>query len=529
MGRLAVWRIDGGEGGEVTAAGFAAGLSPTLRRALVTVCTMTATIMQALDTTVANVALPYMQGSLSASLDQINWVLTSYIVAAAIMTAPMGWIADRFGRKRVFVVCSAGFTFASLLCALSQDIPSIVLARLLQGAFGAALVPLSQSVMLDSYPPEQRGSAMAIWGMGVMLGPILGPTLGAFLTENYSWHWVFLINLPVGIVTVLGLIVFLEETKKHGHLRFDWFGFAALAVGIAALQLMLDRGEQNGWFGSPEIVAELIIAIAGFYYFFAHSLTTDEPFVRFELFTDRNFVAGCLFMVVVGVGLFGTMALVTPFTQHLLGYPIMTAGYVLGSRGVGTLLAMLAVGRLLKRFEARTMVFIGLALLAATLYVMSGFTMDSSTDTIVVTGIIQGAGIGLVFVSLSTLSFTTLPIHLRTSGAAILTLIRNLGSALGISTAIAFLTSKTTEMHAQLAEHITPFNDALRQAGPLVDTATDQGRAILDHIVTQQAAVIAYQNDFWLLMLFTLASMPFVLIIGSSHTRRTPAAAAAPA
>ena len=510
----------------MSARGFVAGLSPTARRALVTVCTMTATIMQALDTTVANVALPYMQGSLSASLDQINWVLTSYIVAAAIMTAPMAWMADRFGRKRVFVVCASGFTFASLLCALSQDIAAIVLARLMQGAFGAALVPLSQSVMLDSYPPEQRGSAMGIWGMGVMLGPILGPTIGGFLTENYSWHWVFLINLPVGIVTVLGLMLFLEETHKHGHLRFDWFGFVALAVGIGALQLVFDRGEQAGWFGSTEIVVELIISIAGFYYFFAHSLTTDEPFVRFEVFADRNFVAGCLFMVVVGVGLFGTMALVTPFTQHLLGYPIMTAGYVLGSRGIGTLLAMLAVGRLLKRFEARTMVFVGLSLLAGTLHVMSGFTMDTSTNMIVGTGIIQGVGIGLVFVALSTVSFTTLPGHLRTSGTAILTLIRNLGSAVGISTAIAFLTSKTTEMHAQLAEHITPFNDALQMAGPMLDPTTDQGRAVLDGILTQQAQVIAYQNDFKLLMLFTLITIPFVLLIGSSHTRRTGGVAA---
>ena len=311
-------------------AGFAAQLSPTARRWLVTVCAMTATIMQALDSTVANVSLPYMQGSLSASLDQINWVLTSYIVAAAIMTAPMAWMADRYGRKRVFIVSATGFTVASLLCAMSQDITSIVLARLLQGAFGAALVPLSQAVMLDAYPAEQRGHAMGIWGMGVMIGPIVGPTIGGFLTENYSWHWVFLINLPVGIVTVLGLILFMEETKRQVHLRFDWFGFAALSVGIGALQMMLDRGEHAGWFGATEIIAWLIVAIAGFYYFLAHSLTTDEPFVRFEVFKDTNFLAGCLFQVVVGVGLFGTMALITPFTQHVLGYPIITAGYVLG-------------------------------------------------------------------------------------------------------------------------------------------------------------------------------------------------------
>jgi MFS transporter, DHA2 family, multidrug resistance protein len=503
-------------------AGLAARLSPNARRWFVTVCAMTATIMQALDSTVANVSLPYMQGSLSASLDQINWVLTSYIVAAAIMTAPMAWLADRYGRKRVFIVSATGFTVASLLCAMSQDIASIVVARLLQGMFGAALVPLSQAVMLDAYPAEQRGHAMGIWGVGVMLGPIMGPTIGGFLTENYSWHWVFLINLPVGIVTVLGLMVFMEETKRQVHLRFDWFGFAALAVGIGALQLMLDRGEQAGWFGSTEIVAWLIISIAGFYYFFAHSLTTDEPFVRFEVFKDTNFLAGCLFQVVVGVGLFGTMALITPFTQHVLGYPIITAGYVLGSRGIGTMIAMIAVGRLLKYFEARTLVLVGLALLAGTLYVMIGFTTNTSASLIVGTGIIQGAGIGLIFVPLSTVSFATLPGHLRTSGAALLTLVRNLGSAIGISTVIAFLTSKTSEMHARLAEHITPFNDALRQAGPYLDATTDQGLALIDAMVTQQATVIAYQNDFKLLMIFTLILMPFVFIIKTSHARQTP-------
>ena len=223
-------------------------------------------MMQALDTTIANIALPYMQGSLSASLDQINWVLTSYIVASAIMTAPIGWLANRFGRKKLFIICVAGFTVASMLCATAQNIDQMVLYRLLQGMCGAALVPLSQALMLDAYPAEQRGQAMAIWGMGVMLGPIMGPTLGAWLTDNYSWHWVFLINLPVGIVTVLGLLAFMDETEKQTHLRFDWFGFIALSIGIGALQLMLDRGEQLGWFGSNEIIVETIVSVAGFYY-----------------------------------------------------------------------------------------------------------------------------------------------------------------------------------------------------------------------------------------------------------------------
>ncbi|NEV79351.1 multidrug efflux MFS transporter, partial [Rhodopseudomonas sp. BR0C11] len=239
---------------------------PGFRRNMVTICAMTATIMQALDTTIANVALPYMQGSLSASQDQINWVLTSYIVAAAIMTAPVGWIANRFGRKRIFIICSAGFTIASVMCGLAQDITQMVLFRLLQGVFGAALVPLSQAVMLDSYALHERAKAMSIWGMGVMMGPIMGPSLGAWLTETYSWHWVFFVNLPFGAITVLGLAMFMDETDKNHELRFDWFGFAALAVGIGAMQLALDRGEQLDWFNSPEIIIESIISVVGFYY-----------------------------------------------------------------------------------------------------------------------------------------------------------------------------------------------------------------------------------------------------------------------
>jgi DHA2 family multidrug resistance protein len=497
----------------------ASAIDPGLRRTLVTVCCMTATIMQALDTTIANVALPYMQGSLSASLDQINWVLTSYIVAAAIMTAPIGWLADRFGRKKLFASCVAGFTVASLLCAMAQNIEQMVLFRLLQGVAGAALVPLSQSVMLDAYPPKERGRAMAIWGMGVMLGPIMGPTLGGWLTDNYSWHWVFLINLPIGIGTVIGMLIFMEETQKQHHLRFDWFGFLSLAIGIGALQLLLDRGEQVGWFDSSEIWIEAIISAAGFYYFFAHSFTTAEPFVRFELFKDRNFLAGCIFMVIIGVVLFGTMALVTPFMQNLLGYPILTAGMLLGSRGVGTMLTMMAAPQLMKRFEARYLILAGLAMSAGTLYEMTGFTLDTPQHVIVTISVIQGIGLGLLFVPISAVAFATLPNHLRTSGAAITTLVRNIGSSIGISMVIANLTSKTTIMHARLTESVTPFNDALQfpDVSSVLNMGTDAGRAMMDAIITQQAAVIAYANDFKLLMVLTLIAMPFVFFIGKSR------------
>jgi DHA2 family multidrug resistance protein len=497
----------------------AAPVTGGMRRVMVTVCAMSATIMQALDTTIANVALPYMQGSLSASLDQINWVLTSYIVASAIMTAPIGWVADRFGRKKLFILCVGGFTVASVLCGLAQNIGEMVVARLLQGAFGAALVPLSQSVMLDSYSAEDRGSAMAIWGIGVMLGPIMGPTLGAWLTDNYTWHWVFFINVPVGILTISGLLVFMDETRRQAERRFDWFGFLALAIGIGALQLMLDRGEQVGWFDSTEIVLEALIVCAGFYFFLAHSLTTPTPFVRFELLRDRNFAAGCLFMVVIGVVLFGTMALVTPFMQNVVGYPILTAGTLLASRGVGTLIAMIIVGRLLRTVEARYLVFTGLICASFTLHQMIDFTDQTSAHTIVTVSILQGFGIGLVFVPLSTVAFATLPGYLRTEGTAILTLVRNVGSSVGISMVISNLTATTTRMHAHLAEYVTPFNNALTMpdAQSTLNMGTDTGRALMDQLLTQQASIIAYANDFKLLMYLTIATIPAVVFIGSSR------------
>ncbi|MDQ2081184.1 DHA2 family efflux MFS transporter permease subunit [Xanthobacteraceae bacterium Astr-EGSB] len=492
------------------------------RRMALTVCAMSATIMQALDTTIANVALPYMQGSLSASLDQVNWVLTSYIVAAAIMTAPIGWMAGRFGRKRLFIVCVAGFTGASFLCALAQNIEQMVLFRMMQGSFGAALVPLSQSVMLDAYTLEERGQAMAIWGMGVMLGPIMGPTLGGWLTETYTWHWVFLINLPIGIVTVAGLLAFMDETDTESERRFDWFGFLSLAVGIASLQLMLDRGEQLGWFDSAEIVTELVISIAGFYFFFAHTLTTDNPFVRFELFRDRNFAGGCLFMAFIGIALFGTMALVSPFMQNILGYPVIDAGVLLGTRGIGTLITMIVVGRLLQYVEARWLIGLGIVLLAVTLDQMVGFTDQTQARTIAIVSIVQGVGLGLVFVPLSTVAFMSLPAHLRTDGTSMLTLVRNIFSSIGISVMIAELSRTTTAVHSQLVEHVTPFAAALAMpdVASVIDMTTQAGQALLDSIVTKQAAVIAYSNDFKMLMLLSLVALPLILVVGSSRTGR---------
>jgi DHA2 family multidrug resistance protein len=491
---------------------------PGLRRTMVTICAMTATIMQALDTTIANVALPYMQGSLSASQDQINWVLTSYIVAAAIMTAPVGWIANRFGRKRIFIVCSAGFTFASVLCGLAQDINQMVLFRLLQGVFGAALVPLSQAVMLDSYSLQERAKAMSIWGMGVMMGPIMGPSLGAWLTETYSWHWVFFVNLPFGIFTVLGLLAFMDETKKDLQLRFDWFGFIALAIGIGAMQVALDRGEQLGWLESNEIIAEMIVSIAGFYYFFAHSFTTAKPFIQFAIFKDKNFVGGCVFMAVMGLVLFSTMALSSPYLQNVIGYPIITAGLLLATRGCGTFVAMMLVGRMMKYIEARTLIITGLSLMAGSLFFMTGWTDQTGVPEIIVLSIVQGFGLGLVFVPLSTVAFLTLPNHLRTDGTSMLTLLRNVASSIGISVVIAQLTEGSRRTYAILSEHVNPFNHALQMPNvrSMIDLGSDAGRAMADAMVGMQSQIIAFSLDYQLVMIVTLCAIPLAIMIGST-------------
>jgi DHA2 family multidrug resistance protein len=501
---------------------------PGLRRNMVTICAMTATIMQALDTTIANVALPYMQGSLSASQDQINWVLTSYIVAAAIMTAPVGWIANRFGRKRIFIICSAGFTVASVMCGLAQDIEQMVLFRLLQGVFGAALVPLSQAVMLDSYALHERAKAMSIWGMGVMMGPIMGPSLGAWLTETYSWHWVFFVNLPFGIVTVLGLMAFMDETRADRNLRFDWFGFAALAVGIGAMQVALDRGEQLGWLESNEIIAEIIVSIAGFYYFFAHSFTTERPFIQFAIFKDRNFIGGCVFMAVMGLVLFSTMALSSPYLQNVIGYPIITAGLLLASRGCGTFVAMMLVGRMMRYIEARTLIIVGLSLTGLSLFYITGWTDQTGVPEIVTLSVVQGFGFGLVFVPLSTVAFLTLPNHLRTDGTAMLTLLRNVASSIGISIVIAQLTEGGRRVYAILDEHVTPFNHALQMPDVrgLLNLSTDAGRALADVMLTLQAQIIAFSQDYQMVMIFTLCTIPLALMIGSTKAALRKQAAA---
>jgi DHA2 family multidrug resistance protein len=489
-------------------------------RGLVTVCVMLATIMQALDTTIANVALPYMQGSLSATLDQVNWVLTSYIVASAIMTPPTGWLADRFGRKRLFIASVIGFTFASILCGVAQSIEQMVLFRLLQGVFGASLVPLSQAVLFDIYPRERHGQAMALWGVGVMVGPILGPTLGGYLTDAFDWRWVFYINVPVGVLTVIGLTSLLRETPLKASTGFDWFGFTTLSLAIGCLQMALDRGEQLDWFSSGEILIESGICLTAMAMFLVHFVTAQRPFISPELFKDRNFNAGLVFIFVLGLLLLATMALITPFLQNLLGYPVVTAGLVLSPRGLGTMAAMMVVGRLIARIDPRWLITAGLLFTAWSLWIMSRMTADASMATLIWSGIIQGVGLGFIFVPLSTIAFATLPTPLRTQGTALFSLVRNAGSSIGISIVI-FLLGRTTQVaHAGLSEDFTAFSPHQHRAtAPLWDATTQSGRLQADAEVTRQATTIAYVDDFWLIMVISIAALPLVIILRRPASR----------
>ncbi len=501
-------------------AGAAPLLGSTPHRGMITACIICATLLQSLDQTIANVALPYMQGSFSSSYDEVTWVLTTYIIAAAIMTAPIGWLAARFGRKRLFVICIIGFTITSMLCGAAQSIEQIVLFRLMQGICSAALVPLSQAILFDIYPVERRGFAMAVWGMGVMIGPIMGPTLGGWLTETYNWRYVFYINLPFGVLAALGLMLFMHDTGGEHRLRFDWLGFFLLGIGIGALQMMLDRGNQLDWFSSREIIIEAVIGGLGIYLFLVHMTWAPHPLIRPELFRDVNFAAGLVLMFAVGTILVSSIALMAPWLQTLGNYPVATAGLLMAPRGLGNLLTIVLCGRLVTLVDARWLCAIGLLLQCWSFWVMTGWTPDVSEWELVTTIAIQGAGLGLVFTPLQVLAFATLPAQLRTEGAALFSLGRNIGAAIGVSVTTSLLAHNTQALHETIGASVNPFNRAL-QAIDVLDPATGQGAAMLDRMVNHQAQIVAYVNDY-MLMIFTTMPAILLLLLMRSPRRAVP-------
>jgi DHA2 family multidrug resistance protein len=489
---------------------------PGPRRALITACLIFATTIQALDSTIANLALPYMQGSLSATIDQVAWVLTSYIIATAIMTAPMGWLANRFGRKQLLLVCLVGFALFSMLCALAQSLEQIVVFRLIQGMFGAGLVPLAQSVLLDIYPAEQRGPAMAVWGMGLMIGPIVGPPLGGLLTEFYHWRLVFVVSVPFAVLAIIGLALLLPRAEPQSGLRFDWLGFAILGIGIASFQLMLDRGQSEDWFDSREIQITAVLAALGFYLFVIHIITAERPFISPALFTDRNFITATFMLFCFGVVLISSNALAAPWLQTVSNYPVGQAGWLLAPRGLASMFGMMLVGKLSARVDQRLMVAFGLLCTAWSFWDMTSWTPNVAPNWVTWVMSVQGFGLGMTFIPLQVIAFTTLAPHLRTQGSALINLFRNIGAALGVSVCAAVLVSNAQALHEEIGAHITPFNRMLRHHPSiqgLLSADTARGATFLNRMVSDEALIIAYLNDFKLLLLVTLLTLCLVPLI----------------
>src|SRR5437016_737761 len=491
---------------------------------------MLATFMQGVDTTIANVALPHMQGSFSVSQDQVAWVVTSYIVAAAIMTPLTGWLAGRFGIKYVFFVSVAGFTLASALCGAATSLAEMVVYRLLQGICGAALVPLAQSVLLQINPPERHAKAMSVWGMGVILGPIIGPALGGWLTDQYNWRWVVLINVPFGVLGAAGILIFIRSARSAHREAFDFFGFATLSLAIGALQMLLDRGELKDWFGSIEIWIEATIAGLALYLFVVHTVTaSDRSFLNRELLKDGNCMVGTLLMFLIGIPLYATMTLLPLMLQNLMNYPVVTTGLVTAPRGIGTMAAMLLVSRLVGRVDTRLIILTGLIATEFSMWQMTGFSLQMGMGPIITTGVLQGFGLGFVFTPLSIVTFSTLPRHIMTQGTAIFSLMRNIGGSIGISIVVALLSENTQTVHSRLIENLRPDNP-LAQApflAPPYSLSAPSGIAALNAEVTRQAQMVAYIDDFQLMMVIILVAAPLLFLLRKPRPQRAPGLAAA--
>jgi DHA2 family multidrug resistance protein len=503
---------------------------PTASRLMITLAVMSATLIQVLDTTIVNVALPHMQGELGATSDQISWVLTSYLVSSAIFMPLTGHFTDVLGRKRFLLICIAGFVAASALCGMARSLPQIVFFRLLQGIFGAALVPLSQAIMADAYPLHERGKAMAIWGLGVMVGPVAGPTLGGWLTDFASWRWTFYINLPVGLLSLFLASQFVPDSPRRAR-RMDWFGFAFMAMGIAGLQYVFDRGNQQDWFESADIRWSAVCAVIGLAVFIIHSLRSPEKSLfNVRIFTDRNFGMSSLVIACMGLGMFGGLVLQPILLEGLLGYPIVTTGILMAPRGIATAITMLVVGRLVSHVDARYLVLTGLAFGAFGSLGMTHYSLDVTQMNIIWPAFMQGIGLGLVFVPLSTVAYATLDRHRMAEAAGLYSLVRTIGSAVGISIVTTLLAHQSQILWNELGVHVSQYHEALVEYMRRMHLSpTDpRGLAVVAYEVGRQAQMGAMLDVFKVITYSYLFMVPLVFLLKRSTTQRAgPVAAAA--
>ena len=491
-----------------------------IRRWLIIITVMAAMLMQVLDITIANVALPHMQAALGATPDSVAWVLTSYIVMAAIATPITGWLESRMGRRNLFGLAIAGFTLSSAACGLASSLTMMVISRALQGTFGAFIAPLAMSTMLDSSAQEKHPQAMMIFTMGITIGPIMGPVLGGWLTDNYDWRWVFFINVPIGIIASVAILLLLDKVSLVRQ-RFDLFGFALLGLGLASLQLMLDRGTQQDWFDSPEIIIEAGVAISALWMFIVHILTTAKPLLPLALLRDRNYVLAILFTILIMGIAMSSQALMAPMLQSLMGYDVMGAGMMMAPRGVGALIAMPLVTMLGRRLDPRILIGFGMVLVVVSQAMMTGFDLEMGRGPIIHATFIQGLGMGFTFLPLNILAFSTIAPQLRTEGAAFYNLARNIAGSVAISLMSLLIARNLQISHNDLGTHITSTSIPVIGNTAIAPFSVPGGTILhmIDAEINRQAMMIAYLDDFWLMKWAALVTLPLILLMRRAKPR----------
>ena len=498
----------------------AAGSISAARKWAITLSVMVVAFMQVLDTSVTNVVLPHLQGSLSAGLEEVSWVITSYLAANAIIIPATGWLAGVLGRKRFFLICCVLFTVSSVLSGMAPNLTFLVLARIAQGIGGGPIIPLSQAILWEIFPLGQRGLAMAVWGIGFMMGPIIGPTLGGYIADNWSWRWIFYINLPVGLLGFFMASAFLfDPPYLRKPARVDWPGLVLMVLGFGCLQLMLDRGEREDWFDSSLIVVLAVIAGVALVGFLARELMAKDPILDLRVFTDRNFAFGASFIALIGLGMFSSMVLLALYSQKLLGYDALTSGLVLAPGGLGNMFSLILCGRLVTRVDQRLLLTFGCLVNAISLYMMSNLTLGMDYWSLTMPRVIQGFALGFIFVPLSTLTLATIRRDKLVNATSAYNVLRNLGGSVGIALATTYLAQRSQFHQHNLVSHVTIWDPATQDRlaqwtshfmGQGADSFTAQRRALamLYHDVVGQAQVLAYADDFWLLaILFSIVPL----------------------
>ncbi len=496
---------------------------------LITIAVMLGTFMEVLDTSVANVALPHIAGSLAASTDEATWVLTSYLVSNAIVLPATGWLSRTFGRKNFLLFCIALFTFASFLCGAATTLPLLIAARVLQGVGGGALQPIAQAILLESFPPAKRGAAMAAYTLGIVFAPIIGPTLGGWITDNYSWRWVFYINIPVGLLAAYMIFTLIEDPphiKNAARTRIDYWGFGLMALWLSTFQIIMDKGQQDDWLGATWIRWAVFISIASFIGFVARELLTKDPIVNLRVFKNRNFALGVVLVAVVGIVLYGTTALLPEFLQGLMGYTALQSGLTISPRGIGSIIAIIFVSRLIGKVDSRLLIAIGLGILAYSSWILGNISLDVSSVSITWPTILNGAAISLLFVPLSVLTTATLKVEEIGNATGIYNLMRNLGGSVGISLVTTTLARQAQVHQVTLAAHVTPYDTATQQTffALIQHMSPQEAYAVLYGRVLEQANLWAFVSNFRFMAFLCLGSIALAFLFKKVRAAKGPIA-----